>query len=431
MSSLKVWCFISVTVMLLVTQETYAAAIKAPMKQKSPSKPENKLDFTLNAELEFCVAEKWYRGRVVGRNHGKCLVKIRYIDHFFSYDVWLPENSNDLASKGSYIYQERERDRFLYLHTGTELDVKDTNGFWFPGIVIIDTAPRRGTKLHYVGYGSELDTWMRPNSERLALRGSHAKAKWEDVVAATNAKVIQHWQSKSVVAAINSHVNRERRSCNGDLTTCRGKAPMNQQWRSKTAPAIRWSKPSMPFPFIHVETFAEFHHLFHAPAIRWSKPSMPFPFIHVETFAEFHHLFHGELLYVLKRMEVDVKDTNGFWFPGHISSLDSGWFVKVEYVGNGSEVIETTKMVSFSERLAPRGTHTKAKFSAATNKSAKQKSPPKSEIKITEIHSNDSEVVEQKQQSEQLYTEKEDTRPDSLTVQSHVASQELEKTKKK
>eukprot|EP01083_Nonionella_stella_P285191 970782_1 len=59
------------------------------------------LDLSLNAELDVLDAGKWYRGRVIGRHQEKREVKIHYFGWDAKYDIWIPDNSDRLAPRGT------------------------------------------------------------------------------------------------------------------------------------------------------------------------------------------------------------------------------------------------------------------------------------------------------------------------------------------
>eukprot|EP01083_Nonionella_stella_P285192 970783_1 len=60
------------------------------------------LDLSLNAELDVLDAGKWYRGRVIGRHQEKREVKIHYFGWDAKYDIWIPDNSDRFAPRGTH-----------------------------------------------------------------------------------------------------------------------------------------------------------------------------------------------------------------------------------------------------------------------------------------------------------------------------------------
>eukprot|EP01083_Nonionella_stella_P226552 804473_1 len=168
MTSLKIWCFISIV--FLVTLETHAASIK----QQSPSKPERKLDFDRFHEVDVFSWGTWYQGRTIGRIIKKRTVLIKYIGYNSRSNVWLPENSDRLAPRGTHVQWKGDE---LDLSLNAELDVFFS--WWRRGRVIDRNWEKYEVQVLNIDQpGSDNFNWINDISHRLAPRGTHVK--WRD-----------------------------------------------------------------------------------------------------------------------------------------------------------------------------------------------------------------------------------------------------------
>eukprot|EP01083_Nonionella_stella_P154583 498304_1 len=170
MTSLKIWCFISIV--FLVTLETHAASIK----QQSPSKAERKLDFDRFHEFDVFSWGRWYQGRAIGRNIKERRVKINYIGYNSRSDVWLPENSDRLAPRGTHVQWKGPDELDLSLNAELDLSLR---GKWFRGRVIGRDCQKCQVKVHRIDLYPEVSFWIPfKHSGRLAPKGTHVK--WRD-----------------------------------------------------------------------------------------------------------------------------------------------------------------------------------------------------------------------------------------------------------
>eukprot|EP01083_Nonionella_stella_P226553 804476_1 len=180
MTSLKIWCFISIV--FLVTLETHAASIK----QQSPSKPERKLDFDRFHEVDVFSWGTWYQGRTIGRIIKKRTVLIKYIGYNSRSNVWLPENSDRLAPRGTHVQWKGDE---LDLGLNAELDVESLSE-WTRGRVIARDWHKRQVKIHCFDRDKGDCFWASYTSRRLKFKGTHVK--WErddDLDLALNAEL--------------------------------------------------------------------------------------------------------------------------------------------------------------------------------------------------------------------------------------------------